>query len=417
MAEKRKNTNPLWTKDFTILTIGSVVSMIGSAISGFAIGLMVLDYTGSTFLFALSMVAYNLPKIIMPTLAGPYLDRYSRRKVIYTLDFISTGIYLGLFFMMRADMFSYAIFIALSVVMGAIESVYEVAYESFYPTLISEGNYSRAYSVSSMIYPLAAIMTPVAAIIYEKIGLAPLFLFNSASYLIAAICETRIKAVDKHLLGRRSIEGKYSLSDYWRDFRYGLDYIKNEDGLKTIVTYFSLTALFYATTETLYLPYFKSTPQLGAVIYSVVMAFGVAGRLAGGLIQYKFKYPPQSRFLIALIVYFATSALEGAFLFVPIAAMAVLQFISGILGVTSYNIRISATQSYLPENVRGRFNGTFQMLFTLGTLLGELIAGILGEIAPIRTVALTASLINIIFVYTIIYRGRESVKKIYNTDI
>ena len=45
--------NPLWTKDFTIITIGSVVSMLGSALSGFAMSLLVLDYTKSTFMFAL----------------------------------------------------------------------------------------------------------------------------------------------------------------------------------------------------------------------------------------------------------------------------------------------------------------------------------------------------------------------------
>ena len=35
----------LWTKNFTIITMGTVVSMLGNAVAGFAIGLMVLDYT------------------------------------------------------------------------------------------------------------------------------------------------------------------------------------------------------------------------------------------------------------------------------------------------------------------------------------------------------------------------------------
>ena len=46
-------SSQLWTRDFTIITLGSVVSMIGSSIAGFALGLLVLDYTGSTFLYAL----------------------------------------------------------------------------------------------------------------------------------------------------------------------------------------------------------------------------------------------------------------------------------------------------------------------------------------------------------------------------
>ena len=51
-------------------------------------------------------------------------------------------------------------------------------------------------------------------------------------------------------------------------------------------------------------------------------------------------------------------------------------FLIGILGVTSYTIRSSATQSYVPHERKGRFNGAFIMLTTAGSLLGELLAGI-----------------------------------------
>ena len=34
--------NPLWTRDFTIITIGSVVSMLGNNMAGFAMSLMVM---------------------------------------------------------------------------------------------------------------------------------------------------------------------------------------------------------------------------------------------------------------------------------------------------------------------------------------------------------------------------------------
>ncbi len=110
--------NRLWTKNFTILTLGTVVSMLGNAVSGFAIGLLVLDYTGSTLLYAVFAVVYNLPKIIMPSLAGPYLDRFSRVKMIYTLDFISAGLYLIIFFVLKLNWFNYALLLVLCVVNG-----------------------------------------------------------------------------------------------------------------------------------------------------------------------------------------------------------------------------------------------------------------------------------------------------------
>ena len=85
--------NPLWTRDFTIITVGSVVSMLGNVLSGFAMSLLVLDYTKSTLLFAIYNVLYMLPHAVMPALSGPFLDRFSRRKTIYTLDFITAGLF------------------------------------------------------------------------------------------------------------------------------------------------------------------------------------------------------------------------------------------------------------------------------------------------------------------------------------
>lgn len=85
----------LWTYDFTVITIGSFVSLVGNALSNFALSLLVLDYTGSTFLYMLFQVSFQLPIMICPVLAGPWLDRVSRKKVIYALDFLSAGIYLS----------------------------------------------------------------------------------------------------------------------------------------------------------------------------------------------------------------------------------------------------------------------------------------------------------------------------------
>ena len=44
---EKKSQASLWTRDFTIITVGSVISMFGNALAGFAISLFVLDYTES----------------------------------------------------------------------------------------------------------------------------------------------------------------------------------------------------------------------------------------------------------------------------------------------------------------------------------------------------------------------------------
>ena len=88
--------------------------------------------------------------------------------------------------------------------------------------------------------------------------------------------------------------------------------------------------------------------------------------------------------------------------------------IVGIGGITSYTIRISATQSYVPDEKKGRFNGAFSMLSTVGALIGEFSAGILSERIPERVVLLLAMLLCALAAVVFIGGSRSSVAAIYN---
>ena len=83
---------PLWTRSFTPLILGSAVTMLGHALSGFAVSLLVLDYTGSVLLYTIYQAAYVLPMVIMPLLAGPWMARFSRVRMIYGLDFAGCNV-------------------------------------------------------------------------------------------------------------------------------------------------------------------------------------------------------------------------------------------------------------------------------------------------------------------------------------
>jgi len=417
IMERSKAQYKLWTKDFTIITLGTVVSMLGNAVSNFALGLLVYDNTESTLLFALFYAAVFLPQLAAPLISGPFLDRFSRRKAIYTLDFISSGMYLLVAISVMLNYFNYTLYILLALVGGAINAIYTVAYDSFYPDLISEGNFSKAYSISSLIYPLANVITvPLAGMAYETIGLAPLFLFNAATYLIAAIFETQIsKTAEKPR--KTALSTSYHFRQYWEDFKEGYAYLRRERGLLTITLYFVVSMFTGMAMNVVMLPYFKSTPGLNVTLYTFVMGMSTVGRLVGGVIHYRFKYPTHLKYAIAVFVYLTISVLDGLLLFMPVKVMMLFCFLTGMLAVTSYNIRISATQNYIPNEMRGRFNGLFLMITTVGSLLGQIVAGVLGEFMPAPYVLVSFMVLNILGVLLIMLPGAKHVKKIYNQDI
>lgn len=403
--------NTLWTKNFTIITIGTVVSRLGSAIAGFATGLLILDYTKSTFFYALYMVLYSLPKIVMPSLAGPFIDKFSRRKTIYTLDFVSATVYLLFALVIFSGNLNYVLLVGGCMLLGAIDSVYSVAYDSFYPMLISEGNYTKAYSIASTLDALSMVMIPVSVFLYNLIGIGPLFLIDMASFLIAAIFETQISVTESYV---KKEDEKFGLTQYRKTFREGIDYLKEEKGLCAITLYFTITMCADGAFGVLTLPYFREAYPNGEYVYVLVFGCLMIGRVIGGAIHYRFKYPTQKKYAIAMTVYLCISILDALLMYMPVPVMMPMCFAVGIMGITSYNIRISATQSYVPNERKGRFNGIFQMCVTIGSMLGELVAGGMAEFMGKREVNIVFMLMNAIAVWAVIYRGRRFVKPIYN---
>ena len=414
MEEQINNTDvrlPLWTRDFTTITLGSIVSMLGGAMAGFAVSLFVLDYTGSPLYYALYIFLHTLPQIAAPLLAGPLMDKFSRRRTIYLLDFTSAAIYLTVAILVLTNSFSFVLLAVMTLTVGTIDSVYRVAFESFYPMLITEGNYSKAYSIASTLETLTLVMIPVSTFLYKAFGICPILFANSACFLTAALFEVRISDVEKLGSGE-----PYSARRYLQDTREGFRYLFSERGLLCVAIYFMFSSFGAGASSVITLPWFRDTFNNGEYIYMSVWGFSVLGRAIGGLLHYRWKLPARRKFAIALFVYVMINALEGAYLYTPLNVMRLACFLVGIGGVTSYTIRISATQAYVPNGMRGRFNGAFAMLDTVGALIGELCAGAVVTYLPMRQSLSVFMGIVLLAALVFIYGGRRHIKPIYNTQ-
>ena len=417
---KTGSGNSLWTRDFTIITVGSIVSMLGNSMAGFALSLMVLDYTGSNMLYAIYLMTYTVPQLIVPIFSGALLDRFSRKKMIYTLDFTISVIYLLLGFLLFQGWFNFPLFALFSLIIGSIGSVYMVAYDSFYPMLITKGNYSKAYSIASVLETFAIFIVPVATFFYKLFGMGPLLFVNAGLFFVAAVLETQIRAEEKYIEEQKeSIKGEdlSKISRVLIDIKEGFKYLYSEKGLLAIAIYFFFSALAGGAAEVICLPYYKDNFNNGEYIYMMVYGCSFLGRAIGGTFNYKKNLKAASRYKIAIFVYIIIGLFEGLYLYVPVKVAMMLALCVGMGGVTSYTIRVSSTQSYVPDEKKGRFNGAFQVLSTSGTLAAELLAGVLTLHMDQRAVMLLFNLTAVAAAIVIIGGNKKKVMKIYNRSI
>lgn len=313
----------------------------------------------------------------------------------------------------RNGFFDYSFYLMVALVISINGVIYNITYESFFPELIPEGQIQKGYAISSLIYPTVnTIMFPIAALIFDRYGVALIFLMEALLLLIAAIFETRIKIEEKAVVKHQNTDLGYKSM-----IREGLAYLKSEKGLLSIFVFFFFLQLSGQAMDVLLYPFFENHPDLNVTQYALVISFVTAGRMFGGLLHYVSKIPAEKRFMIAAFVYFSLNFLNGALLFMDYTIMLGIQFIIGILSINSYNIRMSAVQSYVPTEKRGRVNGMFHILVTIGVLIGRLLSGYLGEFFAYPNIVLVMNGVSLIAFMFIILRNRVAIANVYNRQI
>ncbi len=406
---KRKT---LWTKNFTIITLGTLISAIGGVAMNLGLSLVVFDQTRSTWLIGVFGAISMLPGITLPILLGPVIDRANRKHVIVALDALSGLWYLAFLLYVRRFGFVYAAYLVFSFVLGCIGSVYSLAYSSLYPDLIPEGFEQKGYAVSGVIYPLATtLITPLAALVYARFGVEVLFLIEGVSLLIAAAFESRI---DHHHAPRQESP---SIRQYMEDLLEGFRYLKREKGVRSIFGYMSITSAAGNGVGIMAMAHFQTTGGLTTAMYGLLTSAETIGRLVGSAVHYLFKIPEEKRYALTVRVYAIYELCDGVMLFMAYPVMIVLRFICGFLGSQTAAIRQAATQKYLPSDMRGRVYGLFDVLVSLSMMGVQLLVGAMGEMMRYPLAAAVLSAAGFASLLWLIVRNKKHVEPVYNWKV
>lgn len=403
--------NTLWTKNFTIITLGTVVSAIGSVSMNFAGSLLVYDQSQSTFMAGLFSALSMLPQVIIPLVAAPWVDRTKRKPLIVGLDAVCGILYVFLAVYLWKIGFDYLLYLLFSLVVSCVGAVYQLAYESLYPKLIPEGFSQKGYTVSGMIYPtVILVMTPVAAILYKQFGIVSLCAMQGILLLVASAVESQIRVQETT---RTATEN--ALRQYVQDVKAAFDYLKKEKGLQRIYAYMPVTNGIGNANTLLIMAWFQSPVGLGVELYSLFTAAEFIGRTIGGAVHYKISIPAEKRFGISYLVYQFYSVMDSVLLVLPYPLMLVNRAICGFLGINSATLRSSAVQNYVPDEMRAKLNALFNVCMSLSIIVCKLGMGAMGEWLPIPVCVAVMSVVNILVCWYFIGRGKQDIDPIYHS--
>lgn len=402
----------LWTRNFLLVILASAIGTVGAIAGGFALAFLVFDETGSTLASALIVAIQLLPHLLLPVLIAPFMDRLPRKSFLVAGDIANAVLLAGMGLWLLLFNFSYVGYLAVSLLLACIGAVDELAFTSIYPELIPEGAEQKGYAVSSMLYPvLKVIMTPLAAVLLDTLGVAWILIAQSGLSFAAAITESFIHLDETE----RQHRTPYSLQAWAGDIREAVQYLKEERGLRSVYEYMAVTNGVASGFSPILVAFFRTFPGFTAAMYSAFSVVEFAGRTIGSALQYRIKIPDKKKYGLVFFVYQVYESMDMCLLWLPYPLMLVNRGICGFLGSNSAILRSAAVQRYIPEKLRSRINAFDDVLITAGASVFSLMMGFLGEILDYRWCVTIGGAIAMLASWLLIWGRRKDVRRVYET--
>ena len=223
-------------KTFIVIWFGQFISMLGSALSAFGLGIWIFQKTGSAASFAMSAVCTVLPALLFAPLTGSIADRKSRKAVIIFTDTIDAALKLIIVFLLAFEKLEIWMVYPLVFISGTLGTFQNPAFGASIPMLVPTDKLTRANGLLQFSSAIQNLLAPIiAGFLYPLIELKGLFIIDFVSFFFALASIAFIK------IPQPSIEKtKDSLVlAAFKDLQYAWKYLIQKEGLMQLIVFFA----------------------------------------------------------------------------------------------------------------------------------------------------------------------------------
>lgn len=190
----------LFNRNFTLLLLGQVFSLIGNYTLKFALSMYVLERTGSAAIFAGLLAVATVPQVLLAPIGGLLADRLNRRNMMVALDALSgTAVFLtflgsGGLHVMSQEGPSLLLISILQVVLGILGAFESPTVQACVPQMQTGENLLKGNAAVSQIQAVAGLVTPfLGSLFYTAFGIRPVLAVCAACFLLTALLECFIR--------------------------------------------------------------------------------------------------------------------------------------------------------------------------------------------------------------------------------
>lgn len=411
-------------KNFIIIVIGQVISIFGNAIQRFSMALYLLEFTGSTAVFANILAISTIPYIIFAPIAGRLSDNMNRKKIMVYLDLLCSVIIGGYAFILLNGRDNELIVATVMFTLSICATLYGPAVVSSIPQIVDEDKLTTANGIINQVGSVVNFLGPIlAGILYGLLGIKLIVVINAISFLISAIMELFLDIPD--VVKREQVKSKDKekllsigfVRKSFVDMKNSFIYLKNEKKIVLgIIASYALCNIFSVPILSIVTPYFINILLgLPSHVYGIVEGICVLGMILGGawisikpnmfsMKKVHYTYFP----MIAGVMLMSTLgfiklnnyALAGIFAFSGMVIMLSLA-LSNVLTLTFI-------QKEVPADMLGRVSAFSTAVATISVAPGQILFGQVIDMGmPIGVILGITAIINIGLILFVKWNVRE----------
>ena len=369
---------------FILLWIGQLISSMGSALTALAASILIYRVTDSALSVGLMLVATSGPTVLVGLVAGVFVDRYDRKRIILISDLLRAILIFLIPLLIPWNINWLYVIVAFS---SVITQFFDSAHASILPEVVSEKELSAATSlmaVSSL--GSTTIGFAVAGFIATSSNIEWAFYIDAVSFLISAALifftgmppipfpeDTSVRAVGENL-------------------RAGLNTVRATPILRSLFVVIAPIYLIFGLEISLLLPF--TLRELGGTefdfgLQEAAEAIGIA---VGGIVMARLADRIRAGQWLA-ISYLGMAAAMILYSLSRHAALAILMMgISGLLNAPSFIGEQLVIQRAAPREMRGRVYSTYFVVRDVMYVVGMLLAG-LADVMNVRTLFMVSAFV------------------------
>lgn len=393
--ENKKSNQEL--KNICLYSIGKTVSILGSSIYSFALGLYVLQITGSALNFAITLILGTIPMIVLNPFAGVIADKVDKKKLVVCMDLLSGCLLIAVYIVSSHYGLNLFIIYTTTFLMTVFTTFFGIGLEAAKPNIVSKERLMSINSISKIIDSVSLILGPMlGGIVFSIFNIKTFIIINGISFILSGIALLFIhfRLFEYNINERNSKRGV----NFIKDIKEGFSYLLEKESLKNTFHILISFNFFLGFAVTVPLPYIINTVlNLGSKQFGIIQGTFPVGMIIGAIVvkkitdrfSYSYLLKKLSSMLSVFMIILGIPVLFKSFevndLVFVITYCFVMIFLGFIIALIDIPL-IYFMQNEIPDEYRGR-------VLSIGLSIGKMMLPI--------AMALSGLLLNYIPAYTI----------------